>query len=229
MKKNLPVLIHLNMALIGGFAGGFAILNHNDLFGSAQTANMISLALDFGGRNDNLWLYRLLGVFVYIAGLASTVLIPKLFSNYHLKIISILVDVAAFIIVAFLPKDTNILLSLYPLFFAMAMQWCSFSGAEGYNSATIFSTNNLRQCITSFTEYFYSKDQKALHKGIFYGRVLLFFHIGVVISCIASFSFQSLGALIGILPTLPALGIVWLEEHERANIKELMTEKAKSA
>ena len=39
MKLKLQRWIHLNMAVIGGFLGGFAILNHHDLFGSAQTSN----------------------------------------------------------------------------------------------------------------------------------------------------------------------------------------------
>ena len=35
--------IHFNMAIVGGFLGGFAILNHHELFGSAQTSNLISV------------------------------------------------------------------------------------------------------------------------------------------------------------------------------------------
>ena len=42
-KNTLERRLHLNMTLIGGFFGGYAILNHSDLFGSAQTGNMISL------------------------------------------------------------------------------------------------------------------------------------------------------------------------------------------
>ena len=35
--------LHLTMTLIGGFMGGYAILNRHDVFGSAQTGNMLSL------------------------------------------------------------------------------------------------------------------------------------------------------------------------------------------
>ena len=32
--------------------------------------------------------------------------------------------------------------ALYPVFFAMSIQWSSFAGARGFYSSTIFSTNN---------------------------------------------------------------------------------------
>ena len=66
-------------------------------------------------------------------------------------------------------------IALYPVFFATAFQWCSFKGADGFNSSCIFCTNNLRQCTTGFAEYLYSKDSEALRRGIFYGKVLLSF------------------------------------------------------
>ena len=42
--------IHFNMAIVGGFLGGFAILNHHELFGSAQTSNLISVFADLAGH-----------------------------------------------------------------------------------------------------------------------------------------------------------------------------------
>ena len=42
--------LHLTMTLIGGFMGGYAILNRHDVFGSAQTGNMISLAMHLFSR-----------------------------------------------------------------------------------------------------------------------------------------------------------------------------------
>ena len=44
--------IHFNMAIVGGFLGGFAILNHHELFGSAQTSNLISVFADLAGHPD---------------------------------------------------------------------------------------------------------------------------------------------------------------------------------
>ena len=35
-SRDMDRWIHFNMAIVGGFLGGFAILNHHELFGSAQ-------------------------------------------------------------------------------------------------------------------------------------------------------------------------------------------------
>ena len=66
------------------------------------------------------------------------------------------------------------------MFFATAVQWLSYTQAAGYNSATIFSTNNLRQCFAGLTEYLYSREEKHLARFLFYGGTLLCFHAGVV-------------------------------------------------
>ena len=51
--------IHFNMAIVGGFLGGFAILNHHELFGSAQTSNLISVFADLAGHPDANFFVRL--------------------------------------------------------------------------------------------------------------------------------------------------------------------------
>ena len=65
--------LHLTMTLIGGFMGGYAILNRHDVFGSAQTGNMISLAMDAVGHPDEQWFFRVLALVIYIVSMAATV------------------------------------------------------------------------------------------------------------------------------------------------------------
>ena len=153
--------IHFNMAIVGGFLGGFAILNHHELFGSAQTSNLISVFADLVGHPDANFFVRLLGVFIYMFALSLTVILPK-FTRLHLPYVSLFIDAMAALIVAFLPSDLNDFIALYPLYFAMAIQWCSFKGGDGFTCSTIFSTNNLRQFTTSMTEYLCSKDPNAI-------------------------------------------------------------------
>ena len=64
--------IHFNMAIVGGFLGGFAILSHHELFGSAQTSNLISVFADLAGHPDANFFVRLLGVFIYMFALSLT-------------------------------------------------------------------------------------------------------------------------------------------------------------
>jgi uncharacterized membrane protein YoaK (UPF0700 family) len=199
MKTNLERWIHLNMALIGGFIGGFAILNHVDLFSSAQTANMISIAMQVAGRDRTDMLVRFIGVLVYMAGLASTVVIPRC-TKWNMKIVSVSVDAVAIIVVGFLPASTNHFIALYPLFLATSIQWCSFTGAEGYVTSSIFSTNNLRQFTTSLTDYLMTRNPQMLRKAKLYGKVLLSFHVGVAIAYLSCQAFGLHGAWVCLLP-----------------------------
>jgi uncharacterized membrane protein YoaK (UPF0700 family) len=203
------------MAFIGGFLGGFSILNHGDLFGSAQTANLITIAMEVVGRNRADFFIRIIGLLIYMTGLSSTVLIPKLF-KINMKIFSIIIDTIVIVIVAFLPESTNNFVALYPVFFAMSIQWCTFKGAEGYNTSSIFSTNNLRQFTTSFTEYFCTRDSEALKKCKLYGKVLFFFHAGVMVSYISCQILSIHGALVCLIPAASAATLI-LIEHVQQN------------
>lgn len=218
MKEKRERWIHLNMALIGGFMGGYAILNHCDLFGSAQTANMISIALNTAGKADSNWLVRIIGMFVYASGLMSTVFIPFKIKKINMKLFSAIVDAAALILIGFFPADLNHFLALYPLFFATSVQWCAFKGADGFVSSSIFSTNNLRQCVTSFAEYFCTRDAEALHKGKFFGKVLIFYHIGVMASFFLSRTFGLKASWAALVPVGTALFLVWEESESRGNV-----------
>lgn len=45
-EATLERRLHLNMTLIGGFMVGYGVINRHDILGSAQTGNMVSLAMD---------------------------------------------------------------------------------------------------------------------------------------------------------------------------------------
>src|SRR5699024_8695302 len=88
----------------------------------------------------------------------------------------------------FFPENMNPILAVYPVFFAMSFQWCVFKGADGYACSTIFSTNNVKQTVLSFADYFMAKEEteeergEYLRKGKFFGTTLLCFHTGVAIA-----------------------------------------------
>lgn len=199
-KKNIKQRrIHYTMASVGGFLGGFAILSHHDLLANAQTSNLISLAISIVGRNPFQALLHIGSLLLYMLGLSLTVLIPR-YTKWNLQLCSIAIDALALVILAILPSTVEDFIALYPIFFAMAFQWNTFKGADGYISSSIFSTNNLRQFTTSLTEYFCDRDRNHLHKTSFYGGTLLFFHIGVAISYFACRYFGTMGSLAGLLP-----------------------------
>ncbi len=191
--------IHYGIASVGGFLGGFAILSHRDMLANAQTSNLISLAISIVGRNPLQTVLHIGSLLLYMLGLSLTVLIPR-YTKWNLRLCSIAIDALCLVILAILPSTLEDFIALYPIFFAMAFQWNTFKGADGYISSSIFSTNNLRQFTTSLTEYLCDRDRNHLHKTSFYGGTLLFFHAGVAISYFACTALGAMGSLVGLLP-----------------------------
>ena len=99
--------LHLTMTLIGGFMGGYAILNRHDVFGSAQTGNMISLAMDAVGHPDEQWFFRVLALVIYIVSMAATVVISHKISKINQKRLSILIDGAVLLILRILSQGNE--------------------------------------------------------------------------------------------------------------------------
>ena len=166
------------MAAVGGFFGVYALLARGGTFGSSETANLIYLVV---AGLDGTWgsaLVRLGATACYIAGIVLAVLWRRYGREARLRGLSIAVDSAVCLLLAWIPAETDPILALYPMFFATAVQWVAFSRAAGYNCATIFSTNNLRQFTEGVTEYLCTREPEQLRKLKFFGGTLVCFHLG---------------------------------------------------
>ena len=180
-KKKYETPLHYMMAFVGGFFGVYAILSFCDLFGNAQTANMIYFVTDLLGHDFADACLRLGGVLLFMAAITLTVWLPR-HSSINLQVASIFLDGAAAVLIGLFPMDIHPVLALYPFFFATAFQWNSFKGAKGFASSTLFSTNNLKQFTMAVTEVFLNKDKTHTVKAKFFGCTLLSFHVGVACS-----------------------------------------------
>lgn len=218
-EERMDTAIHYCMCAVGGFFGGYAILNRCEVFGSSQTANLIHLIFQLLGRNLPVFLLHLGAVVLYVAALAIAVVLTKR-TRIHMRFFSIFVDGVAMIILYCLPKDMEPILALYPIFFATAMQWSVFSGARGFASASIFSTNNVKQTVSAFTLYLCEKEKDSLEKAKFFGGVLLSYHVGVILSYIGFCYWKIQGVIVGFLPLMLAFGLVYYaEESLRGKIR----------
>ena len=203
MTDHQEAHIHYLVAFIGGFLGIFPIVNAAHFLGSAQTANLIDIVLgSIRGEWKSVALH-LIGVILYCLAVFLVTFLPK-HTKLNIKLLAMLVDGAACFVMWLFPTEKNLPLSvyLYPTFFAMAFQWCAFKGAYGFVSATIFSTNNLRQFLSSLTEIFFNKDKSFALKAKFFGLTLLSFHLGVLASGILWHFFGNVGFLGALLPIL---------------------------
>ena len=179
MRIDRETWAHHAMAAAGGFFGVYALLVRGGTFGSSETSNLIYLVV---AGLDGTWgsaLVRLGGTACYIAGIVFAVLLRRRRRRERLQRLAVAVDLAACVLLALIPAETDPVLALYPMFFATAVQWVAYSQAAGYTCATIFSTNNLRQFTEGVTEYLCTREAEQLRKLRFYGGTLVCFHLGV--------------------------------------------------
>lgn len=204
-NDHIDLYRHLAFAAVGGFFGGYAILVHSGIMGSAQTVNLLELLMDLLRADGHGILLHTGAFLIYVLGTMLTVLLPHRF-GVDMHRLSPLITAVAAVVTAFLPTDLNAVLALYPVFFAMSVQWSSFSGARGFYSATIFSTNNTKQASLALAGFLCDRDRAHLRKLYFYALTLLCFHIGAAVSFFAVKWFHVRGALL-VLP-LVAWGYV---------------------
>ena len=198
------------MCFIGGFLGAYAIFLRGGNFGSAQTGNLIEAVLEgFGGQWQAL-VFRIGALLIYISGIILAFLLGKRFKGRVMFRICLCVEAAGLIVSACIPVSADPIPALYPVFFITSFQWGVFSGAKGYNSATIFSTNNVKQATLGWTEYIRTKDAKQKEKAVFYTLTLLFFHIGAAAGWGIVQVMSVRGALGGLIPLLCAWGLTCL-------------------
>lgn len=203
--------LHSLMCLIGGFLGAYALLNRGGNLGSAQTANLISLVVCLLGANFREFSIRIAGVLLYFLGIQIYVALSHK-DNFNLKKYAITIDIIGCIFLSFIPATADPIVGLLPLFFMMSTQWSVFHGTRGYNSSTIFSTNNFRQTALALGEYFYDKDEKHMAKAKFFANSLLWYHLGVAISFISCIYFGTLACLVCLIPSFVCLIIACKEK-----------------
>ena len=204
--------IHYAVAFIGGFLGIFPIVNAAHLLGSAQTSNLIDIVLALVGGKWNSLLLHAIGLLLYTVPIFLATFLPK-HTKINVKLLALVFDAAcAFVMWRFpIQKDFPLIFYLYPTFFAMSFQWCAFKGAYGFVSATIFSTNNWRQFISSLVEVFCNGDKSFSLKAQFFGATLLAFHLGVAVSGVLWHFFANAGFLFALVP-ICATGIFMMRE-----------------
>ena len=218
-KDNWEALIHWNFALVGGFLGVYAILLHMGNFGSAQTGNIMEMAASLvsGEWYDVLLRFLALPLF---GGILTN------HTNINMRKLAIVVDAAGLVASSLLPLKP-VLVGLYPIFFCSAFQWGVYSSANGYNSSTIFSSNNFKQAVLGWTQYFLTKDSEFKKKGILYTNTVLSFFIGACYGAVAVNAFAVRAAYLGFVPL--ATGWILVVKHSMVLEAERPQEIAKEA
>lgn len=203
--------IFYTMAITGGFMGGYAVFG-SGILGSAQTINLIDLVYGIVGRD---WLHvaiRIGAALIYALAIALATL-TECSKRLDRRLTALVVDALCVLLIFFMPRDLDKVVSLYPVFFMMAFQWYSFPGACGYTSSSVFSTNNYRQTVSGLTKYFALHDTDALKKAGFFAGTLLYFHIGVTAAFLGTMKWSFSAVLLCLIPISAAFLFLCAEKR----------------
>ena len=221
-NDHIDLYRHLSFCAVGGFFGCYAVLIHSGVMGNAQTVNLIELLLDALRGDLHAVLLHLGALVLYMLGTMLTVLLPHWW-GWDMHYVSPVITAAAAVAIAFLPETLNVVVALYPIFFAMSIQWSSFGGARGFYSSTIFSTNNTKQASLALAEYLCTKNREQLVRMGFFLSTLLCFHIGAAVGVGASHLWGVRGALCA-LPLIGWAFFLVTQEEKAEAIQTIVTE-----
>lgn len=184
IQQKKPELLHYNMTLIGGISGAYALLVRGGNFGAAETTNLIELVLDFANQNVTDMLVRMLILFIYSSSIIAAYLTARKFPTRKYAL-CLTAECICVLLAGLIPVTVNPLIALYPIFAMSAIQWQTFTDASSYNSSTIFSTNNLKQALLSWTNYRLTKEPQQKTRAIYFTLTLAVFHAGVLLGWLA--------------------------------------------
>lgn len=207
LTNNKRNLLHYNMAFIGGLTGAYAILVRSGNFGAAQTMNLIEMVLDFADLKLIDAIIRF-GIFIgYGVAIVAAYLIPLKFPKYKYYI-ALVFESLCVMISGLLPMSVNPLIALLPVFILNAYQWQTFTDPECYNSSTIFSTNNYKQTLLSWTKYIKDGDIAQKKRALLFTITLVSFHAGVLTGYYAVKFLSVKGIWLTFVPVVTALLLV---------------------
>lgn len=200
-NKNIDWYRHLSFAAVGGFFAAYAILLRMGIMANAQTLNLLELLLSSLRCHWPEVLMHLGALAMYVLGTMSTVILPHLF-GWNMRRVCPIIDALCALLLAVLPAEMPVIPSLYPIFFAMSVQWSSFTGAQDHISSTIFSTNNTKQASLALARHLCTREQGQIRRVWFYVSTILCFHAGATVSYFSVLLLEVKGSLC----VLPLIG-----------------------
>ena len=215
------------LMFVAGFYGTFTYSVRGGVFCNAQSANFVLFAVALGNGQWRHAAYFLIPMSAYLLGAIVSELVPSLMKKHPLirwDTLLIVIEMAAVIILGFIPESAPYQISQVAINFICSMQYNTFRQTNGIPMATTFCTNHLRQIGISITKLLrgHSPDKYG-QKLLSHIQMLLVFVIGGITGVILCRFFLG-RAIWGVL--IP-LGIVLFKllQAELVNERELLDRK----
>lgn len=178
--------IYYTLIFTGGFWGAYTYILKGGVFCNAQTGNVVLMAISLGSASWGRAIYYLIPISAYIMGAFISEMVPNTVKHtlsIRWDTLLILIEIAAVLILGFLPESVPVQVSQVIINFIASMQYNTFRQAEGIPVATTFVTNHVRQVGVGLAKEFQHryKDNTGPHKKMMtHLNMLLSFIIGGV-------------------------------------------------
>jgi len=200
--------VHYAASAIGGFWGGYTILNYMDIFANAQTGNLVLLALALGEGNWSRVLYLILPITAYFLGALVSEAIAGPIKKLHLirwDTLFIIIEIIAIVILGLIPETAPFQITQITINFICSMQYNTFRQAQGIPMATTFCTNPLRQLAISVTKFAKHREKAQRVRLLSHLLMLAVFVVGGVISTVLCHLFLGKAIFAALIPLLIVL------------------------
>ena len=187
-QRDVSLAIALSLAFVGGFLDIYTYIARGKVFANTQTGNLVLLGKFVTEGNARKVIYYLVSILAFTLGIVLAKVVEHVYVQnneflwYH---VTIGIEIALVLVVMWIPVGqrydvlANILIS-----FVCAIQVQSFRKVNGIGYSTAMFTGNVKNASERFSEYFLSKDKKALQEGMVYLALIISFVIGAAVGTI---------------------------------------------
>lgn len=198
------------LAIAGGLLDAYTYVTRGGVFANAETGNIVllgvrSIAGDWSGA-----LHCLLPILAFAMGVIAAELIKKRFKQAHVvhwRQITLGIEMAVLVVVAFLPETWNAVANM-AVAFVCAMQVESFRKMRGSAFVTTMCTGNLRSCTEQVYQFLSTGERDHLKRAARYGGIILCFVLGAALGAWVSGLFGLHAVAVACIPILGALGLM---------------------
>lgn len=181
--------------------------------------NLMDLLIDVSDGNGFSAAARIGAFLIFSSGIAAAWLLHE-FCTLPMRELCIVVDAAALMLSARLPEEVFAFFRVYPLFFATSFQWGSFNHVGQYPSATLFLTENLKNCVTRWLRYFFYRDVQDLTGARIYTLTIANYLLGGSLGCAAVNIHGAAGVCWAFAPLAVAALVLWQERCAQQEAEE---------
>lgn len=219
MDRQLPgsklLLTCLLLSIEGGYLDAYTYVTRDGVFANAQTANIVKLAMNFQAHNMAKCMQLLIPVSAFILGVLVALIIESHHTKYgirHIRRSVLLVEIAALVIVAYLPEQYNTVANCL-VSFVCAMQMEAFKTFVGQVLTTTVSTGNLRKFVEFLYKAIMEHDEEALKTAGIYLVVILSFMTGAYIGYGVSVHYGFKSIFIPVVLLVIGLAVITYQQY----------------